>query len=295
MHKKNGPKFVRYIPLVTEALKELGSSARPSEVCDWISDNVNVPKKEIEETTKGGQTKFENMVAWARFYLAKAGYIDAAKRGVWVLTPKGKDTKISNDDAFDLFLDVQQRFQAKKKTATTTQDTTDTFETNEEQVPDQSDFINQQAIQEDLVREIYSMTASGFEEFSAYLLRVLGFENVKVSGKSGDQGVDGEGELVLNRFVRTRVIFQCKRYKKAVTPEKIRDFRGAMHGRAERGIFITSGTYTKGAHQEAYRDNAIPIELIDIDKLIELLIEESIGVEERRALQINTDFFQTYQ
>ena len=156
------------------------------------------------------------------------------------------------------------------------------------------EYLNQDEIQERLVKLLRRTSPKGFEELSARLLRHIGFENVKVTGEQGDQGVDGEGYLLINRFVRTKVMFQCKRYEGSVGPDKIRDFRGAIQGRAERGIFLTTGTFTKGAKEEAARENTTAIEHVDIDRLLELLIEENLGVKETKALKIELDFFSAY-
>jgi len=145
------------------------------------------------------------------------------------------------------------------------------------------------------VRILRGLTPKGFEELSARLLRHIGFENLKVTGQTGDNGIDGEGFLLINRFVRIKVMFQCKRYAGRVEVKEIRDFRGAIQGRAERGIFLTTGTFTKVAREEASRENATAIELVDIDRLLELLIEEGLGVRETRALTIDHGFFAPYQ
>ena len=74
------------------------------------------------------------------------------------------------------------------------------------------------------------------------------------------------------------VLFQCKRYKGSVSPGEIRDFRGAMMGRADKGLFITTGTFTPAAVKEATRDGAPPIDLLDGNEFAEKLKDLSIGV-----------------
>ena len=146
-----------------------------------------------------------------------------------------------------------------------------------------------------MVKMLLATTDKGFEDFCAHLLRHIGFEDVKVTGKAGDQGIDGEGYLIVNRFVRTKVMFQCKRYTKTSIPNKeIRDFRGAIQGRAERGIFFTTSTFTKQARGEAARENVTAIELVDLNGLLQIMIEESLGVKEAKALQVNKSFFDIY-
>ena len=293
MAKLKGPKFVGYFQPVLDGLKALGSSAKPKEVYSWIAENHDIPIDELEGTTRGGQSKFENKVGWARFYLVKAGFIDAKERGVWVLTEKGREANLTHDDAYREFKYIQDNFKenerkdrsSKSKSAVADEDAS---------APDELEYLNQDEIQERLVKILRRTSPKGFEELSARLLRHIGFENVKVTGEQGDQGVDGEGYLLINRFVRTKVMFQCKRYEGSVGPDKIRDFRGAIQGRAERGIFLTTGTFTKGAKEEAARENTTAIELVDIDRLLELLIEENLGVKETKALKIEPDFFSAY-
>lgn len=294
MAKLRGPKFIQYFQPVIDGLRDLGSSARPREVYAWIAERHAVPKEEIEGTTKGGQSKFENKVGWARFYLAKAGLIDTEQRGVWVLTKKGRKANLSHEDAYGLFKAIHDGFQRDEGEDgdAVTEKTVDEADAS---APDEKTYLNQDAIQEELVRILRGITDKGFEELCARLLRHIGFENLKVTGQTGDHGIDGEGFLLINRFVRIKVMFQCKRYAGTVQVKEIRDFRGAIQGRAERGIFLTTGTFTKSAREEAARENATAIELVDIDRLLELLIEEGLGVRETKALTIDRDFFAPYQ
>ncbi|MCD1634447.1 restriction endonuclease [Martelella mediterranea] len=294
MAKLKGPKFVQYFQPVIDGLRDLGSSAKPKEVYSWIAEHHDIPKAEIESTTKGGQSKFENKVGWARFYLAKAGLIDTEQRGVWVLTEQGRKATLSHDEAYRLFKNIHDGFPRPDKTSEEEQ-TRSPVEDEDASAPDEKTYLNQDEIQERLVELLRSVSDKGFEELCARLLRHIGFENVKVTGQSGDQGIDGEGYLLINRFVRTKVMFQCKRYSNTVQPKEVRDFRGAIQGRAERGIFLTTGTFTKGAREEAARENATAIELVDIDRLLELMIEEGLGVKETKALTIEPHFFKPYQ
>ncbi len=251
MAKLKGPKFIQYFQPVLSGLRALGSSAKPKEVYAWIIDHHEVSKSEIEETTKGGQSKFENRVGWARFYLAKAGLIATEQRGVWVLTESGRSANLSHDEAYALFRSIHEQFpratrgrvNVKSGQASTEEDPGDAS------APDERAYLNQDDVNEELVEILRSTTDKGFEELCARLLRHIGFENVKVTGKSGDHGIDGEGYLLINRFVRTKVMFQCKRYAGAVQVKELRDFRGAIQGRAERGIFLTTGTFTKNARE----------------------------------------------
>lgn len=295
MSKSKGPQFIQYFQPIIDGLRDLGYSAKPKEIYAWISERQTIPKNEIEGTTKGGQSKFENKVGWARFYLVKAGVIDTEQRGIWVLTEKGRNINLSHDEAYNLFKAVQDKFQRRDSSHTDPESEKNSDEVDvDASVPDEKTYLNQDSIQEELVDILRSISDKGFEELCARLLRHIGFENLKVTGQTGDKGIDGEGYLLINRFVRMKVVFQCKRYTGTVQAKEIRDFRGAIEGRAEQGIFLTTGTFTKGAREEAARDNARTIELVDIDRLLELLIEENLGVRETKALTIDHDFFTPY-
>jgi restriction system protein len=89
-----------------------------------------------------------------------------------------------------------------------------------------------------------------------------------VTGRPNDGGIDGIGILQVNPFVTFKVLFQCKRYKGSVSRAQVGDFRNAMIGRAEKGIILTTGTFTTEARREAERDGAPPVELIDGEKLV---------------------------
>lgn len=300
MTQLKGPLFVQYFQPVIDALRELGSSARPKEVYQWIEERLDIPKSELEGINKGGQSKFENKVHWARFYLAKAGLIDTEKRGIWILTEAGRNTNLTHDAAYELFRSIHAQYkdgpnlEPISKSEKLNNSKNEDEETENSTTPDDKIYLNQDEIQQELVQTLRSLSDKGFEELCARILRHLDFEQVKVTGQTNDRGIDGEGFLRINRFVRTKVMFQCKRYSGTVGAEKIRDFRGAIQGRAERGILLTTGMFTRGALDEAARENATPIELVDIDDLIQLLVEEGLGINQVKALQIERNFFKPY-
>ena len=261
--KREGPNFVRYFGPVLQAIRAHDASARPKEVYDWIIENVGVSEEELAKTNKNGQSNFENKVAFARFYLSKAGYIDGSTRGVWALTEKGRDAHIDDRTALEVFDEVQSRWSRRRRTSTN--DDLDLAPAEDAPIASEEDFdgeyLNLEQAQEQLAEALRKMSPKGFEEFCARIFRTLGFENVVIRGGSGDGGIDGLGELLVNRFLRTRVAFQCKKYQDGspVTPERIRDFRGAIAGRVDRGIFLTTSRFTKAASDEARRENVTPI------------------------------------
>ena len=144
------------------------------------------------------------------------------------------------------------------------------------------------------LREILlRMSPDAFERLTLRLLRESGFTQVEVTGKSNDHGIDGKGIIRLHGIMSFHMIFQCKRYKGSVAPSEIRDFRGAMQGRADKGLFITTGSFTAEAKKEAIRDGAPALDLIDGDALIERLRDLRLGVTEKiiKDYEVNEEWF----
>lgn len=146
-----------------------------------------------------------------------------------------------------------------------------------------------------LLELIRSLTPNGFERLSQRLLRESGFQHVTVTGKTGDGGIDGIGILQVNPFVSFNVLFQCKRYQRTVTPSHVRDFRGAMMGRADKGIIITTGTFTLEAKKEARRDGVPAIELVDGDSLVDMFERLEMGLIPKQIYDIDQRFFDEYR
>ena len=126
-------------------------------------------------------------------------------------------------------------------------------------------------------------------------MRESGFEQVTVTGKSGDGGIDGIGLLQVNPFVSFKVLFQCKRYQGSVGSGVVRDFRGAMMGRADKGIIMTTGNFTKDAKREARREGVPPIELVDGEKLVDIFEEKKLGLKPVKAFEVDYQFFEKYE
>lgn len=286
-----GPQFVQYFQPVLNALIELGGSGQPSEVEALIAERMNISEKEQSEQIPSGQSRYSNKVNWARFYLAKGGFIDSSTRGVWSLTETGRNTKLSHDDAVQLFQAIHQHFSidSKKRNKKSKISSDDKIDISDEI---HEDDTGHRII---LLEKLIGLPANGFERLCQRLLREAGFESVTVTGKTGDGGLDGNGVLQVNPFVSFKVLFQCKRYSGSVTPSQVRDFRGAMQGRADKGIILTTGTFTSEAKKEAVRDGVPPIELVDGEKLIDMFEKLELGLKPRKAYDIDEKFFNDFQ
>ena len=146
----------------------------------------------------------------------------------------------------------------------------------------------------EIKQTLLELDPSAFERLTQRILREAGFIQVEVTGRSGDGGIDGKGILRLNHLVSFHMIFQCKRYSKSVTSTEIRNFRGSMQGRAEKGLFVTTGYFTRDAQREASRDGAPPIDLVDGEQLVEMLKNFELGVVPitKIVYQVNKKWFE---
>lgn len=286
-----GPKFVQFFLPVINALKELGGSGRPSEVREVIARQLSISEQDRTELLEGGAPRFDNQVAWARFYLVKAGLVDSSRRGVWSLSDKGREIEsLSLDEALIIFRYIQSEFRTDKDIGETVFQQEDAVE--ETIAPNDTVVINDDySYRKKLLEVLLELPASGFERLCQRLLRESGFEQVIVMGRSGDGGIDGQGILQVNPFVSFKVLFQCKRY----TVSQVRDFRGAMMGRADKGIILTTGTFTSEAQKEAVRDGVPPIELVHGDKLIDMFENLELGLTPRTTYYVDVHFFREFQ
>jgi restriction system protein len=283
----DGAQFVQWFGPLLDALRVLGGSGTPDEVVDKIAANLKIPDEQLNETLPSGELRFRNQVAWARFYLVREGLLDSSRRGVWSLTEKGRSTSLSLEDARSIFLKWVKIFSEERKKRKGAN------EPPEEQVAE-AVSVPFRDYREKTLEILRALPPDGFERLSQRLLRESGFTQVTVTGRSGDGGIDGFGTLQLNPLVSFRVLFQCKKYSGAVSPPHVRDFRGAMTGRADKGIIVTTGTFTAEARREASRDGAPPIELIDGEKLIDMLQDLELGLRPVTAYEIEEKFFEEF-
>lgn len=124
---------------------------------------------------------------------------------------------------------------------------------------------------------IRRMDPVGFEQLIAELLAALGFEEVTVTARSGDGGIDVRGTLVVGEVIRTRMAVQAKRWKQNIQAPIVQQVRGSL-GTHEQGLIITVSDFSKGAREEAERPDAVPVGLMNGEQLVRLLIENDIGV-----------------
>ncbi len=292
-HKKTKQsEFVRWFGPLIQALKDLGGSAAPREALERIAQIEQVPEALRNEVLSSGQERFYNQVHWARQYLVWAGLIDSGRRGVWTLTTAGRQTTLSAETAREIFLE-QLRLRTKLRKPSV--DSAAESSVHGDALPPDTPQADEDASLLGFLRVVKNLSPSGFERLSMRLLREAGFERVSVTGRSNDGGIDGVGVLQLNDLVSFNVVFQCKKWENAVPPKEIRDLRGAMQGRAEKGIFLTTSTFTSNARAEAERPGAVPIELVDGEKLFDMFKRYELGLKPRTVFDIDLSFFEQFE
>jgi len=292
--EEEGAQFVRYLGPILDALRELGGSGTPDEVVERIAKNLKVSEKDQNELISSGQSRFRNQIAWGRFYLVREGLIDSSRRGVWSLTEQGRNTILAPKQSREIFLKWVRIFQEQRRAKTSITEPAREQEPFEEQVAEATGATSND-YRINVLKILLSLSSSGFERLSQRILREAGFTQVFVTGSSGDGGIDGYGTLQVNPLVSFKVLFQCKRYAKSVSPSQVRDFRGAMAGRADKGIIVTTGTFTSEARRESSRDGVPPIELIDGEKLVDMLENLELGLKPVKAYEVDEVFFNQFR
>lgn len=268
-----------------QAMKELGGSGTIREIDDKTIEILNLTS-EVQEIMHGesSKTEVEYRLAWTRTYMKKVGILENSSRGVWSLTTKGRELEVINPEAI-----VQK---VREMTFLKTQDAHGINIEDENMENDGVDIPDEiQSWRETLKNILCNLKPDAFERLTQRLLRESGFTQVKVTGKTGDGGIDGMGIVKLNGIISFHMLFQCKRYKGTVSAGEIRDFRGAMQGRADKGLFITTGKFSAPAIEEANRPGATPIDLVDGDELVEKLRELQLGVAQVNDYIIDEAWF----
>ncbi|MEO6884307.1 MAG: restriction endonuclease [Bacteroidia bacterium] len=268
------PSFDELIIPTVKALKELGGSGTVEEINNKVYGIAKISDDILQIPHGDGGTTIEvdYRLAWSRTYLKKFGLLENSSRGIWALTKAGID--VNKLDYIEIVRVVRE--QVKPNLPKTKTDTEIVEKIVQKFI---EETFNPEEWKERLLNVLYKIKPDAFERLSQRLLRESGFFQVEVTGKAGDGGIDGKGIVRVNGLLSFYVIFQCKRYKGSVTPKDMREFRGAMIGRDVKGLFITTGTFTKEAIKEATRDGAPPIDLVDGNLLCDKLKEFNLGVE----------------
>ena len=279
------PTFDKLMIPTLKALEQLGGSGSIEEIANSVIQGMKLPDaitSQPHNPDKSSQTEVEYRLAWARTYLKKYGLLDNSERGVWSFTGKYQPGQhIDPNEVVQAVRGEDAAAKQKKKQ----QGRSEPDEGVSSSIAEEVEAGWKEALHQQLLR----LKPDAFERLAMRLLRESGFVQVEVTGRSGDGGIDGKGIIKLQNVLSYHVVFQCKRYKESVSSGAIRDFRGAMIGRADKGLFITTGTFTRDAIKEATRDGASPIDLIDGENLVEMLKQLRLGVKIRMVEEVEVD------
>jgi restriction system protein len=277
---KTIPPYQQFFNPTLDALHQLGGSASLEELTTVIIPTLGLPAALLEvRHGNTNQTEVEYRLAWARTYLKKFGMIENSARAVWSLTAKGTATTNVN-------IDEVLRYVRGQRVASETG-----LPGSEPEIEESQSEV---AFWRDDLRSVLSqISPAAFERLCQRMLRESGFIEVEVTGRSGDGGIDGHGIIRIAGLISFPVLFQCKRHRDNIGASVVRDFRGAMVGRAEKGLIITTAGFTRDARLEATRDGAPPIDLIDGDLLMEKLKDLRLGIGTKmvEVVQIDAEWF----
>jgi restriction system protein len=282
----NLPTFDEFTKPLLQAIIDLGGSGSIEEINEKVYELTRLSEQQLAIMHgEDGRTEVEYRLAWTRTYLKKYGLLENSSRGIWALTRS--DIKPNEIDVDKIVKSYRDAFKPSDK-----------LNNKKAKVQNQElklavEIENSDEWKQKLLNILYNISPSAFERLAQRILRESGFFQVEVTGKTGDGGIDGKGIVRISGFLSFHVIFQCKRYRKSVTPDKIRDFRGAMQGRADKGLFITTGTFTRESIKEATRDGAPPIDLIDGELLCDKLKELKLGVDTKMTenIEVKSEWF----
>lgn len=274
------PQYWQMMNPTLRALRKLGGSASITELLDEIIDDMELPDEVADKPHgDGSQTEVAYRAAWARTYLRNVGLVENSGRGIWSLTADGAEA--GQVDPNEIRREVQAKHRRKRQERAEEEETVE----NEEEPDWESEVLS----------VLLKMDPIAFERLCQRVLRESGFTEVEVTKRSGDGGIDGHGLIRIGGLISFPVLFQSKRYSGNIGPDTVRDFRGAMMGRADKGLIITTSGFTREARREATRDGAPPIDLIDGQLLAAKLKELSLGVRtESRIVEeviVDRDWF----
>lgn len=298
MRQKIDKRIPRYTQLIVPtfmALKKLGGSGKNDEILDQIILDMNIPDEVADIQHKGRTNKSElsYQADWARTYLRQYGVIENSARGVWSIRPDYVLVdSLDSKKIVDAVLEENRKRRGNIAPILPSH-------TAVEDVPEDNDPSNDYAEypdeikpwREQLADVLQHMDPYAFERLSQRVLRECGFTQVEVTKKSGDGGIDGTGKLRINGIFSFNVAFQCKRYKGLVGASEIRDFRGSLTTDIEKGVMITTGSFSKAAKEEASNPGKQQIDLIDGEEFMNKIAEYGIGVKPITTYEIDVDFF----
>lgn len=276
--KSSVPKYGKLVSVTYLALKDLGGSGKNDEINEKAAELLGLSDEvlEIPHLNSTSLSEVNYRLAWARTVLKKFGAISNSARSVWTINPEYSNINEVDGEAI---------YKEHSKASTKKEKSID--EDNSDDVPDEV-----RPWRKKLYEVLVKMNPYAFERLTQRVLRECGFTQVEVTKKSGDGGIDGTGKLRINGIFSFNIAFQCKRYQGVVSSADIRDFRGSLTTNIEKGVFITTGSFSKAAIEEACSPGKQQIDLMDGEEFISKLAEFGIGVKEVKDYEVDEAYFE---
>ncbi len=260
------------LPLL-KLLHQLGGKAEPKELYPKLRENFpQLTEDDVTARLPSSPSTFRwhNLVQWSRQKLVDKGELDGSTRGVWKLTRRGRERAIgaSSNSSEELLL----AHQATLKDLV---------------------YDNESEVKRRIISELQSLSGTEFEQFCISFLGPLGYEQLQVTNKGADRGIDGHG-LFRQGVVTIRSAFQAKRWRQnPVSRPEIDKFRGAIQGDYDHGVFLTTGRFTSDAEAASIKKGAISLLLLDGEAIAESMIRTGIGVVRRpvQLFDLDPEFF----
>lgn len=265
------PPYTELLWPTLQSIISLGGSASIEELDRAVITRQRLsPESQTLPHGDGPGTEIEYRLAWARTYLKGMGLLANTRRAVWSVTTRGRNTSESDVKPLLAAFTAEQRRRRLSRNAGV--DVVKVLP----QVPTESAEPDANRWRDDIVETIDQLPPRGFARLVTTLLSAAGFSTAAVTSGS-DERVEGVGvyRLALLSF---SVCFQCIRETDRVGADVVREFRASMAARGEKGLLISTGSFTDGARNEAHRAGAPLIDLIDGKRLCDLLKEHSLGV-----------------
>lgn len=283
------PSYSDLILPTVKAVAGLGGSAKAREITGQVLTDLGATDAMLAVTqpTRPEASVLMERIAWARSYAKLMGALESPSRGVFLLTPLGKELlNLPPKEALERTLELDREYrrnrgQAPKPTSPPGDTAEQAVAAPDEPAEDVEEGDGPRGWQDVLLTRLHRLSPDAFEEFVLYLLRLYGLQLTRVGG-SGDEGVDGIGTAPISQVLSSRVAVQVKRYDpqgKAIGREVVALFqRDAQTKGAERAILVTLGKFSEPARKAATA--ATPtVDLIDGERLAELVLDQEVGVQ----------------
>jgi len=292
-----------YQAIMLPLLKFAGDGKEHSlrEAVDALAVQFKLTEQEVKQLLpSGAQERFLNRVVWARVYMGKAGLLESPKRGVFIITKRGRKVLAEKPKALNAkYLDQFPEFvafRALHRDKNRVEEQAENLSTPEETLESGYQRIRESLAQE-LLEKVKGASPSFFERLVVDLLVKMGYGGSRKDageaiGRSGDGGIDGI--IKEDRLGLDILYIQAKKWEGNISRPEIQKFVGALQGKhAHKGIFITTSNFSKDAH-EFVRHIETKIVLMDGVTLAGFMIDHGVGTSTAAMYEIkkmDQDYF----